>query len=108
MTLIKEIISSDISSDYFGVSFDVYGDYLVAGAPYEDEAGSNTGSLYIFKRNEGGADNWGQIKKLVAESGSERLEGAVPIVCNPGDAVICNRQLLHGSFPNCDTCILLM
>ena len=41
------------------------------------------------------------IKKLVAESGSERLEGAVPIVCNPGDAVICNRQLLHGSFPNC-------
>ncbi len=41
------------------------------------------------------------IKKLVNESGSERLEGAVPIVCNPGDAVICNRQLLHGSFPNC-------
>ena len=41
------------------------------------------------------------IKKLVEESGSERLEGAVPVVCNPGDAVICNRQLLHGSFPNC-------
>ena len=41
------------------------------------------------------------IKALVAESGSERLEGAVPIVCNPGDVVMCNRQLLHGSFPNC-------
>ena len=41
------------------------------------------------------------IKKLVEESGSERLEGAVPVVCNPGDAVICNRQLLHGYFPNC-------
>ena len=41
------------------------------------------------------------IKSLVAESGSERLNGAVPIVCNPGDVVICNRQLLHGSFPNC-------
>src|SRR6056300_1357858 len=41
------------------------------------------------------------IKQLVAESGSERLNGAVPIVCNPGDVVICNRQLLHGSFPNC-------
>ena len=41
------------------------------------------------------------IKALVKESGSERLEGAVPIVCNPGDVVICNRQLLHGSFPNC-------
>ena len=41
------------------------------------------------------------ISELVAESGSERLEGAVPIVCNPGDVAICNRQLLHGSFPNC-------
>ena len=41
------------------------------------------------------------IKALVAESGSERLEGALPIVCNPGDVVMCNRQLLHGSFPNC-------
>ena len=41
------------------------------------------------------------IKKLVAETGSERIEGAIPIICNPGDVVICNRQLLHGSFPNC-------
>ena len=41
------------------------------------------------------------ITKLVEASGSERLEGAVPIVCNPGDVAICNRQLLHGSFPNC-------
>jgi ectoine hydroxylase-related dioxygenase (phytanoyl-CoA dioxygenase family) len=38
---------------------------------------------------------------LVAKSGSERLEGAVPMICNPGDVVMCNRQLLHGSFPNC-------
>lgn len=41
------------------------------------------------------------IKQLVAESGSERLDGAVPMICNPGDVVMCNRQLLHGSFPNC-------
>jgi hypothetical protein len=41
------------------------------------------------------------IKKIVTETGSERIDGAVPIVCNPGDVVICNRQLLHGSFPNC-------
>ena len=41
------------------------------------------------------------IKALVNKAGIERLEGAVPIVCNPGDVVICNRQLLHGSFPNC-------
>jgi hypothetical protein len=40
------------------------------------------------------------IKKLVEEAGSERIENAVPVVCNAGDVVICNRQLVHGSFPN--------
>ena len=40
------------------------------------------------------------IKELVSESGSERINGAVPLVCNPGDVVICNRQLVHGSFAN--------
>ncbi|WP_306252814.1 phytanoyl-CoA dioxygenase family protein [Parvularcula sp. IMCC14364] len=40
------------------------------------------------------------IKEMVEESGSARLKGAVPIVCEPGDVVICNRQLVHGSFAN--------
>ena len=40
------------------------------------------------------------ISKLVSESKSERIEGAVPLVCDRGDVVICNRQALHGSFPN--------
>jgi ectoine hydroxylase-related dioxygenase (phytanoyl-CoA dioxygenase family) len=36
----------------------------------------------------------------VEQAGSERLLNAVPIICDPGDVVICNRQLLHGSFAN--------
>ncbi len=40
------------------------------------------------------------IKALVESSGGERLNGAVPIVCEAGDVVICNRQLVHGSFAN--------
>ncbi len=40
------------------------------------------------------------IKQMVEESGSERLKGAVPIVCAAGDVVMCNRQLVHGSFAN--------
>lgn len=40
------------------------------------------------------------ITKMVEESGGERLKDAVPIVCAPGDAIICNRQLVHGSFAN--------
>ena len=40
------------------------------------------------------------ITKAVAEAGSERILDAVPIVCDPGDVVINNRQILHGSFAN--------
>jgi ectoine hydroxylase-related dioxygenase (phytanoyl-CoA dioxygenase family) len=40
------------------------------------------------------------IPALVRDSGSERIEGAVPMVCEAGDVVISNRQLVHGSFAN--------
>jgi len=40
------------------------------------------------------------IVKLIKDTGSERLPNAVPIICNPGDVVISNRQVLHGSFAN--------
>lgn len=40
------------------------------------------------------------IKKLVANSGSDRIDGAVPMLCAAGDTIITNRQLLHGSFAN--------
>lgn len=40
------------------------------------------------------------IRQMVADAGSERLPDAVPLVCNPGDVAISNRQVLHGSFAN--------
>ena len=43
------------------------------------------------------------IKALVEESGSERITTAVPMVCDAGDVVISNRQLVHGSFANTST-----
>ena len=40
------------------------------------------------------------IKAMVDANGSDRLPGAVPMVCEPGDVVIANRQALHASFAN--------
>ncbi|MXY58568.1 MAG: phytanoyl-CoA dioxygenase family protein [Gammaproteobacteria bacterium] len=41
------------------------------------------------------------IKALVEKNGgSERLPGAVPLVCKPGDVTMVNRQTLHCSFAN--------
>lgn len=35
-----------------------------------------------------------------ANGGDDRLPGAVPLVCDAGDATIANRQIVHGSFAN--------
>ncbi len=41
------------------------------------------------------------IKAMVAANGgSERLPGAVPLICKSGDVTMVNRQALHGSFAN--------
>ena len=41
------------------------------------------------------------IKVMKASNnGSDQLPGAVPIVCEPGDVVMANRQALHASFAN--------
>ncbi|MBT6275704.1 MAG: hypothetical protein HOI95_16415 [Chromatiales bacterium] len=41
------------------------------------------------------------IKERVrANGGLDTLPDAVPLVCEPGDVTIVNRQLLHGSFAN--------
>ncbi|MEM7095997.1 MAG: phytanoyl-CoA dioxygenase family protein [Actinomycetota bacterium] len=38
--------------------------------------------------------------EMVASVGSDRLPDAVPLVCEPGDVAVVNRQAIHGSFPN--------
>ncbi len=40
------------------------------------------------------------LARIQANGGSDRLPGAVPMLCQPGDVVIMNRQVLHGSFAN--------
>lgn len=48
----------------------------------------------------GKADIRNLVAQNSAEGGSDRIEGAVPMLCAPGDTIITNRQLLHGSFAN--------
>ncbi len=40
------------------------------------------------------------IKRMVAACGSDRLPDAVPMLCDAGDTIVTNRQLVHGSFAN--------
>ncbi len=58
--------------DWFGYSVGLSGDYAVAGAYHDDDNGTDSGSAYVFYRNEGGDDNWGQVAKLTASDGAVR------------------------------------
>ena len=61
----KSTASDAGAADHFGVSVAISGDTKVVGAPTDDDAGDASGSAYVFERDQGGMDNWGQIKKLV-------------------------------------------
>ena len=40
------------------------------------------------------------INTLCVEGEADRIPGAVPLICQPGDVAISNRQIVHGSFAN--------
>jgi len=64
---VKKLTASDADAgDYFGRSVAISGDTVVVGAWGNDDGGDRSGSAYIFSRNQGGADQWGQVKKLRA------------------------------------------
>jgi hypothetical protein len=70
--LVEKLTASDAADgDYFGRSVAISEDTVVVGAIYEDGAGSARGAAYIFARNEGGADNWGQVRKLTASDAED-------------------------------------
>ncbi len=64
--VLKLTASDAAAGDQFGYSVAISGDTAIVGALLNDDAGGDSGSVYIFDRNQGGADNWGQVLKLIA------------------------------------------
>jgi hypothetical protein len=64
--------------DWFGYSVSISGDYVIVGAPANDDNGSNSGSAYIYKRN---SPSWIEVQKLLASDGvqEDRFGGSVSI-----------------------------
>jgi len=54
------------SGDYFGSGVSIYGDLALVGAYQDDDNAYYAGAAYVLGRNEGGTENWGEIKKLIA------------------------------------------
>ena len=70
--LIKKITASDRSAgDMFANSVSISGNYVVAGAPAEGVGAEDYfGAAYIFKKDQGGTDSWGEVQKLTGTTRS--------------------------------------
>jgi len=83
---VRKLSASDgAKNDQFGLSVAIEGDIVVAGAPFDDVGShADQGSAYLFDRNEGGAENWGMVKKLTASDGEslDRFGWSVDISSN--------------------------
>lgn len=88
----KAVASDGAAGDFFGYSVSISGDTAIVGATFDDAPNNNQGSAYIFERNQGGANNWGEVKKLTASDGvagdwfgrSVSISGDTAIVGSPG------------------------
>ncbi|MEA3287611.1 MAG: fibronectin type III domain-containing protein, partial [Candidatus Marinimicrobia bacterium] len=59
----KLLAGDGASTDFFGQSVAIYGNYAVVGAANDDDAGTSSGSAYVFHRTESG---WSEQAKLTA------------------------------------------
>ena len=68
---IKQLTASDRSDgDFFGYSVNLDGANVVIGASWADGGGSERGQAYIFSKDEGGVDTWGEVQRLRASDGA--------------------------------------
>jgi hypothetical protein len=64
----QKIYPDDLTaSDNFGTDISISGDFLIAGAPFDDDLGSNSGAAYIYKRTVNG---WQFMEKIQASDGA--------------------------------------
>ncbi len=92
---VKEIFPQNLSSNAtFGRSLAMLGDRLVVGAPLHDYDANNNkilecnrdtymecdlGAAYIFERNQGGPDAWGEVAELLAKDANVRSAFGVSV-----------------------------
>jgi uncharacterized protein (DUF2141 family) len=71
---VTKITASDGgANDLFGYAVAIDDEKIVVGASANPASGSNQGAAYVFYRNQGGANNWGQVAKLIASDASSGM-----------------------------------
>ena len=85
---VKKLTASDAqAADRFGNSVAISGDTAIVGAFLEDAGGTDAGAAYVFQRDEGGTDNWGEVAKLTASDAQAGDEFGADVAVSDDDAV---------------------
>lgn len=66
----KKVATDGDTNDNYGISVSIDGASAVVGSRYDDDLGTNSGAAYVLFQNLGGANNWGEQQKVVANDGA--------------------------------------
>jgi hypothetical protein len=97
---VKQLLPSDnVANGWFGITVDIDGDTIVVGAPGRSTAGV-AGAAYVYERNLGGANNWGERKKLVTSDAAVNDEVGRGVAIDGNTIVVGAASDDHGAFTN--------
>ncbi len=87
--LVKKLAAPDSDlGDHFGYDVAISGNHAVVTAKDDDEQGVDAGAAYVFGKDQGGANNWGLIKKIMASDGEDDDNFGVSVDLDGAWAVI--------------------
>jgi hypothetical protein len=81
----KLTASDEAWNDDFGTSVALSGDTAVVGAPFDDDAGSASGSAYVFVRS---GTRWSQQQKLTASDAAPNDDFGLAVAVSGDTAVV--------------------
>lgn len=101
-TFVRELAASDGAPvQYFGASVAIHGDRILVGARSAiGTGGLATGAAYVFARDAGGLDQWGEIAKIVPSDGADDDRFGSAVALGPSTLVVGspqNAQLAYNS-----------
>jgi len=85
---VKKLTASDAAmGDLFGATVAISGSTMVVGAVGNEDVGDSSGTAYVFERDAGGLENWGEVKILTPNSGSSNDDFGQSVSIS-GDTVV--------------------
>ena len=72
--------------DRYGKVVGISGDYAIVGSPADDDNGTSSGSVYIYKKDASG--NWGSVQKITASDGAESTAFGISVAISENYAIV--------------------